>query len=159
MDWIWIISGVVLTFAGLIGCIVPLIPGPPLSYLALVLLLLTDRALFSSDFMALWLIITFLVTVLDYYVPVWGAKKFGGTTKGIWGATLGLIAGIFLIPPFGIIVGPFIGAYLGEIIGGNQHENALKAGFGTFIGFLAGTVMKLAVSSTLTFYFFKALLF
>ena len=87
-----------------------------------------------------------VITVLDYIVPALGTKKFGGTKKGMWGSTLGLLAGMFIISfgPLGlggILVGPFIGAYIGELIAHNPHP--WKAAFGSFIGFLAGTLLKI----------------
>ncbi|NTW24647.1 MAG: DUF456 domain-containing protein [Lentimicrobium sp.] len=158
MDWIWITLGVVLTISGIAGCILPFIPGPPLSYIALLTLLVIDKNEFSARFLGIWLVITIAVTLLDYYVPVWGTKKFGGSSKGIWGATIGLIAGLFLFPPFGLIAGPFIGAFIGELIGGKDTQAALRSGFGSFVGFLAGTIMKLTISIIMAFYFFRAII-
>ncbi len=158
MDWLWITLGVVLIIAGLAGCIIPLIPGPPLSYLGLVIIQLTLNEPFTYRFMLIWLLITIGVTLLDYYVPIWGTKKFGGSRSGIWGATFGLLIGIFFFPPFGMIAGPFIGAVIGELIIGKDSATAIRTGFGSFIGFVAGTVMKLAVSFIMAFYFFKAII-
>lgn len=158
MDWLWISLGILLTIAGIAGCILPLIPGPPLSYIALLLLLVVDEQSFTPRFLIIWLLITVIVTLLDYYVPVWGTKKFGGSRKGVWGATIGLVAGIFFFPPFGMIAGPFLGAFVGELIEGKDTRAALRSGFGSFIGFLAGTVMKLTVSIIMAFYFFRAIL-
>jgi uncharacterized protein YqgC (DUF456 family) len=158
MDWIWITLGVVLTVAGIAGCILPFIPGPPLSYIALVVLLIVDKNTFTSQFLITWFLVTIAVTLLDYYVPVWGTRKFGGSSKGVWGATIGLVAGIFIFPPFGIIAGPFLGAFVGELIEGKDTQAALRSGFGSFIGFIAGTVMKLTVSVIMAFYFFRAVI-
>jgi uncharacterized protein YqgC (DUF456 family) len=99
-------------------------------------------------------IVTVVVTILDYVVPAWGTKKSGGSKAGIRGATAGLIVGLFL-GPAGIIVGPFAGAVIGEMIGGSGTDKALRAGFGSFLGFLAGTGLKLMASITMAFYFFK----
>ena len=158
MDWIWITLGVVLAITGIAGCILPFLPGPPLSYIALLTILAIDPHEFSSRFLGIWLAITIAVTLLDYYVPIWGTKKFGGSSKGIWGATIGLIAGLFFFPPFGLIAGPFIGAFIGELIAGKDTPAALRSGFGSFIGFLAGTIMKLTVSIIMAFYFFRAII-
>jgi len=158
MDWIWITLGVVLTVAGIAGCILPFIPGPPLSYIALLVLLIPDKFTFTSQFLITWFLVTIAVTLLDYYVPVWGTRKFGGSSKGVWGATIGLVAGIFIFPPFGIIAGPFLGAFIGELIEGKDTQAALRSGFGSFIGFIAGTVMKLTVSVIMAFYFFRAVI-
>lgn len=158
MDWIWITLGVLLTIAGIVGCIIPFIPGPPLSYIALLSLLAVNENIFTARFLGIWLVVTIVVTILDYYVPIWGTKKFGGSRNGIWGATIGLITGIFFFPPFGMIAGPFLGAFIGELIGGKDTLAALRSGFGSFIGFVAGTVMKLAVSVIMAFYFFRAII-
>jgi len=158
MDWIWITLGVVLTVAGIAGCILPFIPGPPLSYIALLLLLIVDKNTFTSQFLITWFLVTITVTLLDYYVPVWGTRKSGGSRKGVLGATIGLVAGIFFFPPFGMIAGPFLGAFLGELIDGKDTQAALRSGFGSFIGFIAGTVMKLTVSVIMAFYFFRAVI-
>lgn len=158
MDWIWITLGVVLTITGIAGCILPFLPGPPLSYIALLTLLAINENEFSTRFLGIWLTLTIAVTLLDYYVPIWGTKKFGGSSKGIWGATIGLIAGLFFFPPLGLIVGPFIGAFIGELIAGKDTPAALRSGFGSFIGFLAGTIMKLTVSIIMAFYFFRAII-
>ncbi|PKP00840.1 MAG: DUF456 domain-containing protein [Bacteroidetes bacterium HGW-Bacteroidetes-9] len=158
MDWIWITLGIILTIAGIAGCILPFIPGPPLSYVALLTLLAIDENTFTARFLVIWLIVAIGVTLLDYYVPVWGTKKFGGSRKGVWGATIGLVIGIFFFPPFGLIAGPFFGAFVGELIEGKDTQAALRSGFGSFIGFVAGTVMKLTVSIIMAFYFFKAIL-
>ncbi len=97
---------------------------------------------------------TIVVTLLDYIVPVWGTKKFGGSKYGTRGATVGLIIGLFL-GPLGIIVGPFIGAFVGELIFKDDIRYALRAGFGSLLGFLTGIGLKLAASFVMTFYFVK----
>ena len=94
-----------------------------------------------------------VVTVLDYVFPVWATKKFGGSKRGVWGATIGLVVGIFFFPPIGIIVGPFVGAFIGEYTSPENKSNALKSAIGSFIGFLLGTGLKFAVSGVITYYF------
>ena len=142
---------------GLIGCILPVIPGPPLTYIALLLLQATRFANFSSEFLLITAAITVVVTLLDYLLPVWGAKKWGGSRMGAIGAVIGLLAGLFF-PPVGIIAGPFLGAVAFELLAGRKANSALRSGFGSFIGFLLGTGVKLAVCVAFTFYFIKELL-
>lgn len=158
MEWLWITLGIILTFAGLVGCILPLIPGPPLGYAAILIAQYTLGKPFTTQFMAVWLILIILVTLLDYYVPIWGTRRFGGSKSGIWGSTIGLVVGLFFFPPFGIIAGPFIGAVIGELLIGKDMQIALKSGLGSFLGFITGTIMKLAVSLILGFHFFKAII-
>ena len=141
---------------GIAGCLLPILPGPPLSYLGLIAIHLTSKIDFSSKFLISWGIIVIVVSILDYVIPIWGTKFFGGSKYGVWGSMVGLLAGLF-IPPIGIIIGPFIGAVAGEMLAGNK-QNALKAGFGSFIGFIAGTVVKMLVSLIMLYYFIAALI-
>jgi len=98
-------------------------------------------------FLGITLGISLVVWVLDYIVPAWGTKRFGGTKYGMIGSSIGLILGLLFFPPFGIIVGPFAGAFVGELIkDNNDSSKALKAAFGSFLGFLAGTFIKFIVS-------------
>ncbi len=157
-DWLLAVLGVVCMLVGIAGCILPVIPGPPLSWAGLLLLHWTRFAQFSATFLLVMACLAIAVTVLDYIIPVWGTKKFGGSKAGIWGATIGIFAGIFLFPPVGIIVGPFIGAVLGEIIAGKKSGPAFKAGLGSFVGFLLSTGLKLGASLIMEYYFFRGLI-
>jgi len=100
---------------------------------------------------------TIVVTVLDYVVPAAGAKKFGASKFGFWGAVIGMLVGIIFFPPLGMIIGAFIGAIVGEMIVGKQTYDALKAGWGVFIGVMFGMLLKLIASGVMTFYFIKGL--
>lgn len=142
---------------GILGCIVPFLPGPPISYAGLILLQLTSKHPFSSEFLVIWAVVTGAIVLLDYYIPIYGTKKFGGTKSGTWGATFGMIIGMFAFPPIGLIVGPFVGAFLGELLANQKTDKALKSAFGSFVGFLVGIVMKLGVSIVMTFYFVRSL--
>lgn len=157
MDYFFISLAVILVLLGIAGCLLPVLPGPPLSYFSLLLLQLTSWGDFNSDFLILWAIIAGLVTVMDYVLPVWVTRKTGGTKAGVWGALVGLLAGIFIFPPFGIIIGPFMGAMAGELIQGAEGNRAFRAGFGSFLGFLLGTGLKLISSLVMSWYFFKEL--
>jgi uncharacterized protein len=153
-DYILLIAGILLMVIGIIGCLVPVLPGPPFSYLGIIFLHLTRFAHFSDLALITFGGIALVVTVLDYIVPVWGTKKFGGSKYGMRGATIGLIIGLFL-GPVGLIVGPLIGAFAGELIFKDDINYALKAGFGSLLGFLTGIGLKLAASFIMTFYFVK----
>lgn len=157
MDYILIIVASLLIIMGLLGCILPIIPGPPLSFGGILILHFTQWGPINSGLL-LWLgIAAALVTVLDYVFPIWATKRFGGSKRGVWGSTIGLIIGLLLFPPVGIIVGPFLGAFIGEITANQSQRNAIKSAFGSFVGFLLGTGLKFAVSGVITYYFIKDL--
>ncbi|WP_159517347.1 DUF456 domain-containing protein [Sunxiuqinia indica] len=153
MDYILIFLGIVMMVSGLLGCILPVLPGPPLSYIGILLLHFTEKHQFSSNFLIGWAAITIIVYLLDYLIPIWGTKRFGGSKRGIWGSIIGLMIGMFVFPPIGIIVGPFAGAVIGELSEGKQSKEAFRSGLGSFIGFLVGTLLKLVASGMMTWYF------
>ena len=153
-----IIIGFVFLISGLVGCVVPGVPGPPFSFLALVLLSAAKRwEPFSLNFLIVMALLTIVVTALDYVVPAAGAKKFGASKYGFWGAVIGMLIGIIFFPPLGMIIGAFLGAIAGEMVIGKQSYDALKAGWGVFVGVMFGMVLKLIASGVMTFYFIKAL--
>jgi uncharacterized protein YqgC (DUF456 family) len=155
MDFILLGIGVLLIVIGLLGCILPIIPGPPLSFVGLIMLQLTDKGDFSTNFLLIMGFLAVFVTVLDYIVPIWGTKRFGGSKAGVWGSTIGLIVGLFFFPPIGIILGPLVGAIVGESLRGTEFKDSLRAGMGSLLGFLLGTGIKLISSGLMTWYFFK----
>jgi uncharacterized protein len=157
MDYLWIALGIVLLFAAVIGCFLPIVPGPPLGYCALLILQLKEDAPFEISFLIIWAVITTIVFFLDYVIPPLTTKKFGGGRKGVIGSTIGLILGIIFFPPFGLIIGAFVGAFIGEIIEGKEKQVAMKSAFGALIGFLTGTLLKLAVVITMGYYFMSTL--
>jgi uncharacterized protein YqgC (DUF456 family) len=147
--------GSALMILGLLGCVLPVIPGPPLSFTGLVVLHFTRFADFSSTFFLLWGSVAIIVTVLDYVVPIWGTKKFGGSKSGMWGAGIGLVLGLIFFPPLGIIIGPFAGAVIGESLTGKDTKSSFRAGLGSFLGLLMGIGIKLAASIMMTFHFIR----
>ncbi len=157
MDWLWITLSALFLLVGFIGCLVPLIPGPPLSFIGLLFLQAKEVPAFTLKFMLVWLGITVVVTAADYFIPILGTKKLGGTRYGVWGCTIGLIAG-FWFGPFGIILGPFVGAFIGELIGNASSRHAFRAALGSFVGFLLSTLLKLTASVMMIWYFFSAVL-
>ncbi len=153
MDTILIIISIILLIGGLIGCFLPIIPGPPLSFLALILLELTSYSPFSIETLIIFAILTIAVTIVDYIIPIIGTKFTGGTKNGNIGAIIGLVIGFFVFPIIGIIIGPFIGAIIGEVFGGKKFEEAVKIAMGSLMGLLAGTFMKLALAIAMTISF------
>jgi uncharacterized protein YqgC (DUF456 family) len=145
----------ILLLVGLIGCILPIIPGPPISFIGILVIEATEKVDFSSNFLLTMFVLAAVVTALDYIIPVWGTKRFGGTRAGVIGSTLGLILGLVFFPPLGIIIGPFVGAVIGEMVQKDDLSKALRSGIGSFIGFLLGTGLKLVVSSIMIYYYFK----
>ncbi|MCF6331993.1 MAG: DUF456 domain-containing protein [Draconibacterium sp.] len=158
MEYVLIGFGIIFIISGILGCVVPVIPGPPLSYVGLLLLHFTQGHQFSTQFLIIWATITAVVYALDFIIPAWGTKKFGGSKRGVWGSIIGLLFGLIFFPPIGIIVGPFLGAVAGELTAGKDSATALKSGFGSFLGFLTGTLLKLIASGMMTWYFVKELI-
>lgn len=156
MDYFLLFLGIFLALFGLIGCFIPVIPGPPLSFLSLLMFQLTRWGGFSTTFMIVMALLAVGAVVLDYIVPALGTKKFGGTKRGTWGATIGVFVGMFFAP-VGIFICPLIGAYIGEYTGDNNSERSLKAAFGSFVGIMTGLVIKLIVSGVMLYYFAAAL--
>jgi uncharacterized protein YqgC (DUF456 family) len=152
MDWLLLSLAIIFLAVGLIGCILPVLPGPPLSFIGMLVLHSSRFANFETKTLVIFGALALIVQILDYIVPVLGTKQFGGSKYGSWGSIIGLIVGLFFVPaigPFGIITilgGPFLGAYIGEKIGGKENKVALKAAIGSFIGFLTGTFLKLVTS-------------
>jgi uncharacterized protein YqgC (DUF456 family) len=141
MDILLLISGIACLLTGLAGAVLPL-PGPPLSFAGLILLHTSKYAEFSNTVLISLGFVTVVIAVLDYYIPIWGTKKFGGTKYGAIGATLGLLVGFFVIPAIGIFIGTFLGAFIGELIGGTNTKSALKSAVGSFVGFITGIAIK-----------------
>lgn len=146
-----IIAGILL-LTGFLGSILPVLPGIPLSYGGILLLHFTEKYQFDTQFLILWAVIVVVIQILDYYIPIWGTKKFGGSKSGVRGSIAGLLLGMFF-GPLGIILGPFVGALIGELIAKKPTEKALKAAFGAFIGFIVGTVSKLVVAGMLIYFY------
>ena len=156
MDLLWTVVACGFMLAGIVGSVVPLLPGPPLSFVGLLILQLREQSAFTLKFLLIWLVIVIIIAILDYVVPIYGTKKFGGSKYGMWGCAIGLIAGLWF-GPLGIIMGPFIGAFVGELMATEQSDKALKAAIGSFIGFVFSTLIKLIACFVMGWYFIKAL--
>ena len=149
MDIFLLVIAFILLLVGIIGCIVPGLPGVPIAYAGLWVAQATERVDFSWQFLLVWGIVVIVISVLDYIVPAWGTKHYGGTKWGVWGSTIGVFVGLFF-GAVGVILGPLVGAVLGELLAGKAFPDALKAGWGSFIGILFGTVLKLIASGLMT---------
>lgn len=157
MDILLIILGILCLIAGLAGCILPMIPGPPIAYTGLLLLHFTDKVQFSTMQLLIWLAAVVLVQILDHFVPMLGSKYSGGSRWGTRGCLIGTITGLFFMP-WGIILGPFLGAFIGELMGGSNTDRALKSGLGSLLGFLLGTVAKCVMCAYFCWKFAEVLL-
>jgi len=147
MDFVLVSFGAILIILGLIGAFLPVLPGPITSWFGLLLLHLTDAVPLNKHFLLVTLIVAIAVWLIDYFLPALGTRKFGGSKYGVWGAIIGLFLGLIILGPLGIILGPFLGALIAEISWGKKNKSqALKAAFGSFIGFLFSTGLKLIVS-------------
>lgn len=156
MDIFLLIVGFLLAITGIIGSILPVLPGPILGWFGLVLLYLTKIVPINYTLLGITLVVSIIVLALDYIIPSVGTKKFGGTKFGVIGTTIGLILGMFFFPPIGLIVGPFVGAFVGEMIYDSKNpKKALKASYGSFIGFLTGTLLKVVVAVIFTGLYFS----
>ncbi len=153
-----IILGLVCALIGLAGCILPAIPGPLLSFLALILLSFArDWEPFSATFLMIMAGLTLLVTLLDYVVPLLGAKKYGASKTGIWCSILGMVLGVFFFPPWGMLIGAFAGAIAGEWLAGKEGRESLQAAWGIFLGNVVGIGVKLAFCGLILFFYVKEL--
>ncbi|MDR1680629.1 MAG: DUF456 domain-containing protein [Prevotellaceae bacterium] len=157
IDILLLVAAILCLLIGFVGCLIPMLPGPPAAWVALPLLKFTH---WGDGMLWPWIVVfaalALIVTVLDYWAPAWGVKKLGGTRAGTWGATAGLIVGLFFLP-MGIILGPFLGALLGELLTGTPGKNSLKSALGAFIGFLFGTGLKFISCTWIAFYFILCL--
>lgn len=152
--------GIILLVIGLVSCVLPPLPGPPIAYIAL---LIAAISLNKTQDLQNWLlivyaIITVFILIIDNFIPVWSTKKFGGTKAGIRGCFIGIVIGI-IFSPFGgisIILCPFLGAIIGEIVDGQSLSIAVKSGIGSFIGFLLTSGIKIILVLFMCYHYFKA---
>lgn len=148
MDIALLIIGFLFMLIGILGSFLPVLPGPPISWIGLLLLYLTKAVPDNWWLLGITLVIALVVFALDYVIPAMGTKKFGGTKAGMIGTTIGLLVALFfpILGPFGIIIWPFVGALVGELLNKADKKTATKAAFGSFLGFLTGTFLKFMVT-------------
>ncbi len=154
MDIIFLITGLLLCLIGIVGSFLPIIPGPVTSWLGILLLNLTSAVEFNLNFVLITFTVAVSVGILDYIIPILGVKKLGGSRSGQIGTTVGLIVALVILGPIGIIIGPFMGALLGEMSTKKSFQNSLKPAFGSFIGVIAGSVIKFLISLSFLFFYF-----
>jgi uncharacterized protein YqgC (DUF456 family) len=146
MDIALLLIGFCCIVVGIAGSFLPVLPGPGLSWIGILLLYLTTAVPMNYWILGITLALTVVILVLDYTIPAHGTRRFGGSSYGIWGTNIGLVIGIFAPIPFGFLIGPFVGAFVGELIyNSTDHKRALKAATGSFVGFLVSSFMKFVV--------------
>ncbi len=155
MDIALLVIGFILMLLGILGSFLPVLPGPPVSWVGLLMLHLTKAVPDDWWFLGITAAVALIIFALDYVIPAIGAKKFGGTRAGMIGTTIGLIIGLLAPIPGGIFVGAFLGAFVGELSNKTDNKTALKAAFGSFLGLLTGTFMKFTVTAIFLVFFFK----
>ena len=165
MTWLEIIlfvSSLIIMFIGMLGIVLPILPGIPLIFIvALVFSILTDFTYLSGQTIILLGILAVISLILDWVAGVLGVKKMGGSKAGMFGAFIGMIVGLFLpgVGIFGFVIGAFVGAFLLELLVNKESKKALRAGLGSFIGFLAGSVLRLVIGAAMIGIFVWQVLF
>tara|TARA_B100001094_G_scaffold27840_1_gene23176 strand:+ start:2100 stop:2618 length:519 start_codon:yes stop_codon:yes gene_type:complete len=158
MDLLLICLAGFFILLGIVGSFLPIIPGPMTSWIGLFTLSFVSYVSISTNFLVISFSIALLIFLLDIFIPIIGAKKFGGGKGSTYGASLGLLVGILFLGPFGLLIGPFLGAFLGElIVNKNNKKGALKAAMGSLIGFLSGVFLKFIIGLAFGFYFISYL--
>jgi len=154
LEIVAIVVGSIFLLLGIAGCVLPILPGPVLIYLGLLLLALVKDFFppLTPTLMIVMALLTVAVTIGDYVIPIWGAKRYGTSKWGIWGSVAGMAIGLFF-SPFGMLLGALIGAVAVEWLVQKKKGKALKAGWGVIVGSLLGAVLKLGVSGMMVYYF------
>lgn len=147
MDLVLVLLGFICIVIGILGSFIPVLPGLSSSWVGLLLLYLTKAIENNYWVLGITFLIMIIITILDYVIPAKGTKKFGGSSYGIWGTNIGLLVGIFAPIPFGFIIGPFVGALIGELLyDSTNHKRAFKAATGSLLGFLASSFVNFLFS-------------
>ena len=151
-------AAIIMAITGILGCIIPAIPGPPLTYASLLLMYIADnpQGEITGKFLIIWLAIVAAVSILDYLLQPYFTKLTGGSSLAVRYSIAGMVAGMIFFPPFGLIAGSFIGALIAEfVVNKKPLKNSLLAAFGAFLGFIFGTGLKLAASVTMLYYLIR----
>lgn len=150
------IAAILMAIVGVLGCFLPILPGPPINWAALLILYFWGPEEITTRFMVIWLVITIFVTILDYFVPAYFTKVTGGSREAARGSLVGTMVGLFFFPPFGIIIGAFLGAMAAEMFFNRSNtETSFKSALGSFLGFIFGTFFKLMASFIMLYYTIK----
>ncbi len=146
METTVVIFAILAGIVGILGSILPGLPGPPVSWFGMLLLYIWGPEEMATSTLVIWGVVMVVVTIVDYWIPMYFTKVTGGSKHAERGAMIGMILGIFLTP-IGMILGAFLGALIAEMTWAKKDLGpALKVAVGSFIGFMLGTGMKIVVS-------------
>ncbi len=155
MDTLFAVLAVLCGFIGLLGAVIPVLPGTIFSFLGLMMLYFTEWTQISGTQLIIWAVVSVVVIGLDYILPGYFSKLFGGSKQGVMGANIGVFLGI-LFGPWGVILGPFIGAFVGELLNDSKSkEHAFKVACGSLLSFFTGTGLKLVAGGMMSYYIIK----
>ena len=155
MDIFLLTIGFLFVMLGLIGSFLPVLPGPLTSWLGLLILYFTSIVPMNYTFLGITLAIAIFIWVLDYIIPAIGTKRFGGSTYGVYGTTIGLLIGLFSPIPFGILLGAFLGAFIGEMLHDKTNtKRAFRASIGSLLGLITSATIKFTVAVVYAVLFF-----
>lgn len=148
MEALLITFAVIMALVGVLGAVIPMLPGPPLSFVGLLLMWFYEGSGVSPTMLWVSGILMVVITILDYVAPIWLTNVGGGSKQGTYGATIGMFLGLFFLP-WGIVVGPFLGALIGELMAHTATDKALKVALMSFLSFMLTTGVKLIYSVVL----------
>ncbi|TVQ12293.1 MAG: DUF456 domain-containing protein [Bacteroidetes bacterium] len=152
IDILLLSAGLLCLLLGVLGAFIPILPGPPFSYAGLLLIHFTGFASISSTILYTLGILTVLITVADYLLPIWGTRMGKGSRHGAFGAAIGLVAGILFFPPLGVLFGPLAGAWLAEKANGKTNRQAARSALGSFVGLILGVTLKFTLAAASIWY-------
>lgn len=159
MSALYLAIAILFFVAGTAGLVLPVIPGAGLIWLGMLVYgLLTGFENLPAAFYLGQAAAVGLAFLTDYAAGIWGVRRYGGSRPAVWGSVLGLVGGIFLMGPLGIITGPFAGAVAGELLTGRPPAGAVRVGIGTLVGFLGGTLAKFIIAAVMIGWFFMVIL-
>jgi len=157
VEIIVVVIGVAAVVVGVVGCVLPIVPGPVLAFAPLPLLLVVGGAeAISPVLVAVMAVVSLGATLTDQVLPITASRKAGAGRPGVLGSILGMLVGIVFFPPFGLIIGAFLGALLGELLFHRDNEHPLRAALGVLRGTLLAALVKLTVSGISAFFFARA---
>ena len=150
MSTLILILAACLAAVGIVGCFIPVVPGPLLAYCGVLCLLFTDAPPSMTALVAFGAAII-VVSILDYVIPMVGAKRFNCSKYGVLGVAVGTIVGLFFLP-FGLVLGPFLGAFIVELIVKKSIADAALGGIGALLGFLASVLLRMLLCAVMLVY-------